>query len=277
MYDKEAEPFSNPLAPPSSQLPSEARRESLSQEHHPLTNDDFRKLMMTPRVGINSSAAASVRSSSDSRGSRPKAVLKQELNENRKKKKKFYASLKKQEEDTLAELAKKYRDRARERRDGDNPDYHHEESIAAQTAAYRAVAPDLKSGLDAAERRKQLIQESKFLGGDMEHTHLVKGLDYALLQKVRSEISLKEKEERELKEAEEEERKAEEAKYKKTLPTVPDIPIEPDDPNAIRSKFAHNIVSLLFYKPTPERNELFLPGRMAYIVDLGINSLTPAY
>jgi len=42
--------------------------------------------------------------------------------------------------------------------------------------------------MDAAERRKQMIQESKFLGGDMEHTHLVKGLDYALLQKVRSEI-----------------------------------------------------------------------------------------
>lgn len=39
-----------------------------------------------------------------------------------------------------------------------------------------------------------MIQESKFLGGDMEHTHLVKGLDYALLQKVRSEIQLKESE-----------------------------------------------------------------------------------
>ena len=34
------------------------------------------------------------------------------------------------------------------------------------------------------ERRKQLIQESKFLGGDMQHTHLVKGLDYVLLDKV---------------------------------------------------------------------------------------------
>ena len=47
---------------------------------------------------------------------------------------------------------------------------------------------------------KQLIdcfpstQESKFLGGDMEHTHLVKGLDFALLQKVRSEIYNLEKE-----------------------------------------------------------------------------------
>ena len=36
-----------------------------------------------------------------------------------------------------------------------------------------------------AEQRRQAMQESKFLGGDMEHTHLVKGLDYALLQKVR--------------------------------------------------------------------------------------------
>jgi hypothetical protein len=36
----------------------------------------------------------------------------------------------------------------------------------------------------AAELRKRAIQESKFLGGDMEHTHLVKGLDFALLQKV---------------------------------------------------------------------------------------------
>ena len=30
------------------------------------------------------------------------------------------------------------------------------------------------------------VEDSKFLGGDVEHTHLVKGLDYALLQKVLS-------------------------------------------------------------------------------------------
>lgn len=42
------------------------------------------------------------------------------------------------------------------------------------------------SGDDYAERRKVVIQESKYLGGDMEHTHLVKGLDYALLEKVRN-------------------------------------------------------------------------------------------
>ena len=32
------------------------------------------------------------------------------------------------------------------------------------------------------------VEESKFLGGDVDHTHLVKGLDYALLQKVRKHI-----------------------------------------------------------------------------------------
>ena len=41
------------------------------------------------------------------------------------------------------------------------------------------------------ERRRRVIDESKYLGGDMAHTHLVKGLDYALLEKVRSEIAVK--------------------------------------------------------------------------------------
>lgn len=30
------------------------------------------------------------------------------------------------------------------------------------------------------------IEDSKFLGGDVDHTHLVKGLDFALLQKVKT-------------------------------------------------------------------------------------------
>lgn len=75
------------------------------------------------------------------------------------------------------------------------------------------------SGLDAAERRKQMIQESKFLGGDMEHTHLVKGLDYALLQKVRSEIQLKESEV-----MVEVEKPAEGTKEKKPPPVQPPMP-----------------------------------------------------
>lgn len=36
-------------------------------------------------------------------------------------------------------------------------------------------------------------EESKYLGGDLDHTHLVKGLDYALLTKVRTEMSKQKK------------------------------------------------------------------------------------
>lgn len=257
MLDKDLEPFSNPLAPSSNELRRESQK---SQSEQPLTNEDFRKLMMTPRVVLqtpSSSGSASVRSDR----SRPK-----QESENKKKKKRFYATLKKEEDDTLAELAKKYRDRARERRDNANPDYQ-EEVAATTTAAYRAVAPDLKSGLDAAERRKQMIQESKFLGGDMQHTHLVKGLDYALLQKVRSEIQIKENDEteKEIEDEDEFETITQKGKSKTNLPVVPDIPEESSD--AVKSVMATNI--LRFAKTNfPERNELFLPGRMAYQFDL---------
>ncbi len=53
-----------------------------------------------------------------------------------------YLKEKKEEEEILAELAKKYRDRAKERRDGgeaSGPD------ALATLGAYRAVAPDIKS------------------------------------------------------------------------------------------------------------------------------------
>ena len=86
----------------------------------------------------------------------------------------YYAKLKRLEEERQKELAEKYRDRARERRDGGTDDYDNTEMIST-TADYRAVAPDAKSIENYAERRKQVIQESKYLGGDMEHTHLVKG------------------------------------------------------------------------------------------------------
>lgn len=84
-------------------------------------------------------------------------TTREDRSEARRKKKSFYAALKKQEDSKLAELAEKYRDRARERRDGANPDYQSNEP-SGTSSAYRAVAPDIKSGLDAAERRRQMIQ-----------------------------------------------------------------------------------------------------------------------
>ena len=64
-----------------------------------------------------------------------------------------------------------YRDRAKERREGQNIDY---KSLEGMTQS------------NEDDRRKQ-AELSKYLGGDIEHTHLVKGLDKALASKVRRE------------------------------------------------------------------------------------------
>lgn len=187
-----------------------------------------------------------------------------ERHEARRKKKHFYAQLKKQEDTKLQELAEKYRDRARERRDGSTQDFPPNDTVSGSNA-YRAVAPDSKSGLDAAERRRQMIQESKFLGGDMEHTHLVKGLDYALLQKVRSEIIVKEQEQEIQLEKLAEEQMAEQIEKEKA-----EEDLRTSDEFEHRTAMGRNIFNTIqFYRSrNVERNELFAPSRMAYVIDL---------
>ncbi|KAL9181958.1 hypothetical protein ACHAXT_012301 [Thalassiosira profunda] len=67
-----------------------------------------------------------------------------------------------------------YRDRAKERREGKGTDYAAIEGLAS-------------SGGVEEEDRKRREELSKYLGGDEEHTHLVRGLDKALAEKVRRE------------------------------------------------------------------------------------------
>jgi len=62
-----------------------------------------------------------------------------------------------------------YRDRAAERKEG--------------KGEYETVAAEFESLGEIA------IDQSKFLGGDLDHTHLVKGLDFSLLSKVRTEMT----------------------------------------------------------------------------------------
>ena len=78
--------------------------------------------------------------------------------------KKFKPYSQKFKEKSEAE-ASAFRDRAKERRLGTSTEY---------TISEEAV-------------RSLTVEESKYLGGDMEHTHLVKGLDFALLAKIRAE------------------------------------------------------------------------------------------
>uniref|UniRef100_A0A3P8XDT4 Uncharacterized protein n=1 Tax=Esox lucius TaxID=8010 RepID=A0A3P8XDT4_ESOLU len=243
--ERETESFSNPLAPDGHEV--EDHRSALQSK---LTNEDFRKLLMTPRA-TPSSAPPSSKSSRHHE-------MPRDYNEEddpaarRRKKKSYYAKLRQQEVERERELAEKYRDRARERRDGVNKDYEETELIST-TANYRAVGPTAEADKSAAEKRRQLIQESKFLGGDMEHTHLVKGLDFALLQKVRAEITSKEKEEEDMIDKVTKEVKKE---------------IEPEEKIEFQTRLGRNIYRILFKGRQFERNELFLPGRMAYVVDL---------
>ncbi|XP_023281353.1 protein Red [Seriola lalandi dorsalis] len=239
----ETESYSNPLAPDGHEV-DDHRAAAQSK----LTNDDFRKLLMTPRAAPSSAPPSKSRHHE----------MPRDYNEDedpaarRRKKKSYYAKLRQQEMERERELAEKYRDRARERRDGVNKDYEETELIST-TANYRAVGPTAEADKSAAEKRRQLIQESKFLGGDMEHTHLVKGLDFALLQKVRAEITSKEKEEEDMMEKVQKEAKKD---------------VEPEEKIEFKTRLGRNIYRVVFRSGQVERNELFLPGRMAYVVDL---------
>ncbi|KAI4882279.1 hypothetical protein NFI96_027224 [Prochilodus magdalenae] len=253
MPERESELYSNPLAPEGHDV--EDHRSALQSK---LTNEDFRKLLMTPRAAPSSAPPSKSRHHE----------MPREYNEDedpaarRRKKKSYYAKLRQQELERERELAEKYRDRARERRDGVNKDYEETELIST-TANYRAVGPTAEADKSAAEKRRQLIQESKFLGGDMEHTHLVKGLDFALLQKamlflsllalVRAEITSKEREEEDMIEKVQKEVKKDE---------------DPEQKIEFKTRLGRNIYRMLFKGRQMERNELFLPGRMAYVVDL---------
>ena len=80
-----------------------------------------------------------------------------------------------------------YRDRAKERREEANPDYAGDQGDPIGTLT--GIPGGLPGVANHEELRQLSIEESKFLGGDVEHTHLVKGLDFALLRKVRAELS----------------------------------------------------------------------------------------
>jgi len=118
------------------------------------------------------------------------------------------------------------------------------------------------------------IDQSKYLGGDVDHTHLVKGLDYALLTKVRTELTKQQKAD-ELQQA----RAQRKAQKKQHFQTV------------LARKVWHTVVETLhphhgtFAQRTEKMGKaismgqrirgapsVFLPGRMAYEFDTEIQT-----
>ncbi|KAL2997985.1 hypothetical protein AAZX31_09G071300 [Glycine max] len=133
----------------------------------------------------------------------------------------------------------KYRDRAKERREDQNPDYEQTE------LGFHAVAPPGTVDIRSSDAHKLSIEKSKYLGGDVEHTHLVKGLDYALLNKVRSEIDKKPEAGDDV-----------EGKSRSAME---------DQQVSIRTATAKWIVKPQTISKT---NEMFLPGRMTFIYNM---------
>ncbi|VVB09074.1 unnamed protein product [Arabis nemorensis] len=137
----------------------------------------------------------------------------------------------------------RYRDRAKERRENQNPDYD-----PTELASFHAVAPPGAVDLRAADALKISIENSKYLGGDVEHTHLVKGLDYALLNKVRSEIDKKPD--------------AEDDVAKTSAP-------KEDQRVSFRTTAAKSVYQWIVKPQTIiKSNEMFLPGRMTFVYDM---------
>ncbi|XAR51118.1 hypothetical protein NMG60_11005661 [Bertholletia excelsa] len=138
----------------------------------------------------------------------------------------------------------KYRDRAKERREDQNPDYE-----PTELGSFHAVAPPGTVDLRSADAHKLSIEKSKYLGGDVEHTHLVKGLDYALLHKVRSEIDKKPD--------------AEEDADGKSRASSEDQQL------SFRTATAKSVYQWIVKPQTViKSNEMFLPGRMAFIFNM---------
>ncbi|CAH8494712.1 unnamed protein product [Schistosoma turkestanicum] len=249
--------------------------------NHKLSNSDFRKLLMTPKPSIQPSKTDEVHESGtrssthhSERSDRIRQDPSQTTHRSKHKishKRHHVRSKKDTQKSDVSESSHRYRDRAKERRDGklvapteeveEEREIDNDDDTLTRTADYRAVAPSSAAGASHAERRRMLIQESKYLGGDMEHTHLVKGLDYVLLQKVRLEIQNKEIE-------------AEHA-LDDELNKPDKIKESTNNEEGIqfRTHLAANICNVLFNERLPERNEYFQPGRMAYRIELEDDSV----
>lgn len=195
-----------------------------------------------------------------------------------------------------AEGPARYRDRAQERREGRNPDFADADvlmqSLARGADDERGVLEGDGAGADGADAAggAVAVDRTKFLGGDLMHTHLVRGLDYALLQRTRDQpaqhAAVEDAARRTDARAGDRDagagtatvRAAEhDAVRTETHPVADSHAVDDGAPVTFHTLLARRIHELLCGKQQqqqqhhgePQRpNELFLPGRMAYVFDL---------
>ncbi|KII87329.1 hypothetical protein PLICRDRAFT_42954 [Plicaturopsis crispa FD-325 SS-3] len=124
-----------------------------------MDQESFRKLLQTPRVSSNGSTP------NQSRGSLLTASSSKQKTVNASQPAFKPRKVKKQADS-------QYRDRAAERRVGEGNDY----------AQVEAVLEDFERRAAESEDKDTVEQQRRYLGGDKDHTILVKGLDVALLE-----------------------------------------------------------------------------------------------
>ncbi|KAF9414399.1 hypothetical protein BGZ94_000405, partial [Podila epigama] len=252
--------MSNPMPPPDFKPPQEKeKKEGLSQ-------DDFRKLLATPRAapdgpgGIRGSFSRSLGSANRTSRAPVPQTPRSGDGENQQKPKPKKQWNKNPAKDSTA-TATKYRDRATERRQGINPDYAETEQILTTLEGAAAdVAPEV------------LYEQSKFLGGDVEHTHLVKGLDFALLNKVRQEDKEKDPEAAEAMDLDKVFESVEKASKDGSAKSEQSEVVERPEMNGV---LASNIFKYAIDEPLkrpPKTNEMFIPGRTVFVFEVPITS-----
>jgi len=207
----------------------------------PLSNQQFRNILKQQQISLPSQTDAFKSAANDGVSTQEKKQRHKERREKKAARAKAYKEklrLRQNEQEEREKQKTKYRDRAMELREGKNLDY-------------ADVGIDFES-MD--------YNTSKYLGGDVKHTHMVKGLDFILLNRVRESMGKDEDIDAEFEEAVNESkrrREKEEAKKKDVLPW--------------KSQFARSILE----KVVPEavfgaeakepKCETFYPGRMIYI------------
>lgn len=217
------------------------------------SNNDFRALLLSKSAGSTATAAATTSTTNTSSTTSTSTQSNAERAQAKEARRQHFAAKhrkQQQREDDNGNnnnkdvaMATQYRDRAAERRQGKVID-----------------------GVDEAARvdaSKFTEDESKHLGGDVEHTHLVKGLDFTLLARVRAQ------------------------QQQENVPMVTDdnnnidnesttnVPVRrkkklvavSDDSVASRTALGKGVLKALFGEP-PTHNPRMFPGHMYYSFDL---------
>ncbi|CAO3701471.1 unnamed protein product [Rhizopus microsporus] len=173
------------------------------------------------------------------------------------RKKIFQKKVNKNENEETETTLNAYRDRAAERR---QQELAEDDSQLTTEELLKRTQREADEELNA----QQLYEQSKYLGGDIDHTHLVKGLDFALLNKVRRDLSKEEKQHPKENDIV--------AEQPTTTNVEEPLPVDVmDGKPKFHSVMAKNIYDLIMKESREtkkQRVDLFEPGRMSFVFEL---------